>query len=92
MSAVLAGDLTPAGQRAVTGPVGQRPVPRLPLKLPARTTMTGWALITPARSRMAGRRTPCGRIASIPMRSLGPRLSWLLATAACCTTADLAHE
>ena len=40
MSAVLAGDLTPAGQRAVTGPVGQRPVPRLPLKLPARTTMT----------------------------------------------------
>ena len=43
VSAVLIGDLAPAGKRAVTGPVGQRPLPRLPLKPPACTS-PGWTL------------------------------------------------
>jgi hypothetical protein len=34
---ILPDDLTPARQRAALGSAGQRPLPRLPLKIPART-------------------------------------------------------
>jgi hypothetical protein len=39
MTAVTVGDLTPAGKRAIRCPVGQCPLPRLPLKIPNRTMM-----------------------------------------------------
>jgi hypothetical protein len=33
------GDLTPAGQRAITDPVSQCPLPRLPLKITAHASL-----------------------------------------------------
>ncbi len=47
--AILADDLTAAGQRTVTGAVGQRPVPRLPLQLPASAATGPGPLGTPPR-------------------------------------------
>ena len=49
MTAVLTGDLTPARQRAVTAPVGQRPLPRLAPKIPAGTTRAARPLTVPAQ-------------------------------------------
>jgi hypothetical protein len=47
--AVLDSDLAPAWQRAANGPVGQCPLPRLPLQIPARTTATARQLTVRAR-------------------------------------------
>ena len=50
LPAIVAGDPTPAGQRAITRAVGQRPVPRLPPKLLARTTTASQGFPLPPAS------------------------------------------
>jgi hypothetical protein len=46
---IFPNDLTPRRQRAVLGPVGQRPLPRLPPQIPARLTSTARPLPIPGR-------------------------------------------
>jgi hypothetical protein len=55
--AVLESDLAPARQRAVIGPVGQRPLPRLPPQISARTTAAARHLTVRARLRRTVPRT-----------------------------------
>jgi len=80
LPAIVAGDLAPAGQRAITGPVGQRPVPCLPLKFLARATTASQALPASARLAVVGRRAPWDRVAGVP---LGRPAVGAFAAAAC---------
>lgn len=51
MTAILTSDLTPARQRTITGPVGQRPLPRVAPKIPSDTTATARSRTGPAQPR-----------------------------------------
>lgn len=65
MSAKAASDLAPAGQRAITRPVGQRPLPGLPLKRSADTIKADCACLAFARTTLVGPRMPYARIAHL---------------------------
>jgi hypothetical protein len=91
---ILPCDLAPAWQRTVAHPVGQRPQPRLPPKITARTALTAGYLAVSARPRRMPThlRAPGRSVVSIQTRDLLHGLSWLRLALSCRNTADLAHQ
>jgi hypothetical protein len=92
MPAVLPGDLTPARQRAITCPVGQCPLPRLPLKIPAGITLTTGSLAVPPRPRRTRVQMLRGLVVAFRAGDLRPGLSVFLLAVGCGASAYLAHQ
>ena len=90
VATVLDSDLAPARQRAVAGPVSQRPLPRLPPQIPARAPATAGDLTVRARLRRPVLRTLHIPIGAFLTGDLRPPL--LGFAAGCGALPDLAHQ
>jgi hypothetical protein len=90
VATVLDSDLAPVRQRTVPGPVGQRPLPRLPPQIPARTTATARHLTVRTRLKRTVPRTLHDPVTAFMTGDLRPAQRGL--AAGCGASPDLAHQ